>query len=173
MLRAARRLLPVSLCAAAATGAYAWHTGASKHKTQVAVRCAEISAGRDLLSEKAGGPREENTKHSPYVIIGAGTTAHAAIETILQTDSSAQVLLIVDREDLPQPPNDLQTRESLPKPSAAVTRIFNEWRRHICGRLEVDDTTGPVKILVSNDLQSIDVDKVCVCVCFAILARAH
>jgi FlaA1/EpsC-like NDP-sugar epimerase len=44
----------------------------------------------------------EGNVHVPYVIIGAGTTANAAIESILQKDAKAEIVLLSDPEDLPK-----------------------------------------------------------------------
>lgn len=75
-----------------------------------------------------------------------------------------QVLLIVNEEDLPKRPDDVRSHAPRAPASAALLKIYNEWRRHICGRLELDAPSDPhrsLKILISKDLQSIDIDKVC------------
>lgn len=93
MFRAARKLAPLSLCAAAATGAYLWNSSRMRQPPMVVTHCAAAHAAGSLPREAldAAANRTVNATHAPYVIIGAGTTAHAAIEVLHQKDPAAQV----------------------------------------------------------------------------------
>jgi hypothetical protein len=87
--------------------------------------------GPDEGNETLRMARKNTTRplqsHYPYVVIGAGTTAHAAIEAILQHDPSADILLL--SQDVKLPSEDAIVER---KPLADdLMESYNEWRRHI------------------------------------------
>ena len=75
-------------------------------------------------------------KKYSYVVIGAGTTAAAAIESILNVHPDADVLLLSDE------PSELRRQQDVADPFESgemqigedLLHSYNEWRRHISGR---------------------------------------
>ena len=55
-------------------------------------------------------------KFYPYVIVGAGTTAHAAIEAIRQREPNAEILLLSDEPALPRVDADWRTPDGAVEP---------------------------------------------------------
>ena len=53
------------------------------------------------FSTAVGSSPSKTQTYYPYVILGAGTTAHAAIEAIRMNDPESSVLLISDEKCLP------------------------------------------------------------------------
>ena len=73
-------------------------------------------------------------KHYPYVVVGAGTTAHAAIEAIRLNEPNADILVISDEVSLPR--IDAETGAPEEFFSSSVQEAYNEWRRHVSARLD-------------------------------------
>jgi hypothetical protein len=94
----------------------------------------------------------------PYVIIGAGTTAHAAIEGILYHDPKADILMLTHEASLPR--LDVKERERpIPKDLMAS---YNEWRRHIFCRLENEPgafSSVPITLLLGRKRLCIDPER--------------
>jgi programmed cell death 8 (apoptosis-inducing factor) len=67
------------------------------------------------------------------VIIGAGTTAHAAIEAIRMHDPDSKVLLISSEKAIPSRKNGL--RHKSVRLGDDFLSSYNEWRRHITSKL--------------------------------------
>jgi hypothetical protein len=103
-------------------------------------------------------PRWDKRKYS-YVIIGSGTTASAAIESILLMQPDAKILLIA-REQSSVPSDVLGPFEKGElQLGGDLLHSFNEWRRHITSRFINDSPhgTGPVDVIHQNNL-TIDVE---------------
>lgn len=99
-------------------------------------------------------------KHYKYVILGAGTTAHAAIEAILSQDPGADLLLVSEEASLPHADCFLA-----PKTRDVATELlssWNEWRRHITARLETEPdaiSTSAITVLLHKRFARLDVER--------------
>lgn len=76
--------------------------------------------------------RRTQKKYHRYVIVGAGTTAHAAIEAIRQEDPQADILVLSDEKARPRMDTD-HDDVGLSEP---LRDTYNEWRRQLAARLE-------------------------------------
>jgi len=84
-------------------------------------------------------------RHHQYIIMGAGTTAHAAVEAIFAEDPNADVLMISPERMLPHP-DALERRTNL---GPDLLHSYNEWRRHITGKLESEPDAFSAKVPVA------------------------
>ena len=112
--------------------------------------------------------RASSTRRFPYVIVGSGTAAHAALETLRFGDPSAEILMIAEEAILPRHDSERSSSSPAsralalegqgaapheahaPAPATAphqavspllesrLTDIFNEWRRQLSSGLETD-----------------------------------
>lgn len=55
-------------------------------------------------------------KHYPYVIVGAGTSAQAAIEAIRQSEPNAEILLLSDEKKIPRDDADWRQNDGQIEP---------------------------------------------------------
>lgn len=116
----------------------------------------------DLTNQEYKLARQNTTRkvknHYQYVIMGAGTTAYAAIETIFNRQPQADILLISNEAALPQP--DVFRHHAL---SAPLLHSYNEWRRHTTSKLESEPdaiSSAPITLLLNNEKSlQLDVDK--------------
>ncbi|KAF0699108.1 Aste57867_10310 [Aphanomyces stellatus] len=106
----------------------------------------ELGTTNPLADAFPNAPPPTTGKHFPFVILGACTTAYAAIEAILQQIPAAEILLISDEAYLPR----LDYKESTgPRMSDALLDTYNEWRRYITPRLEDEhEASSPTVTLV-------------------------
>ncbi|ETV99400.1 hypothetical protein H310_08104 [Aphanomyces invadans] len=110
-------------------------------------------------------------KHYAFVIVGASTTAYAAIEAILQHEPTADILVLSDDVHLPRVDHKHDSEDSDTSPSSdgdeAASRLimsntlfdtFNEWRRSITPWLEVDVATPPNVVTLATGKHPVRVD---------------
>jgi programmed cell death 8 (apoptosis-inducing factor) len=154
--------------AGGATAAAAWCSASNTNDTPIndeksfagAVEGVPIKA--DLSNQEYRLARQNTTRkvknHYQYVIMGAGTTAYAAIETIFNRQPDADILLISNEAALPQP--DVFRHHAL---SAPLLHSYNEWRRHTTSKLESEPdaiSSSPITLLLNNEKSlQLDVDK--------------
>ncbi len=101
-------------------------------------------------------------RHYPYVIIGAGTTAYAAMEAILQNEPTADILILSDETALPRDDVEIRKDDQVPVESDALMDTYNEWRRHITSRLENEPdaySSSPITLLLGKKDMFFDVEK--------------
>ncbi|KAG9402038.1 Apoptosis-inducing factor 1, mitochondrial [Aphanomyces cochlioides] len=104
-----------------------------------------VIENKDLPPLHQPTTHSQDRKHFPYVIVGACTTAYAAIEAILQQQPNTEILMISDEAHLPR----LDHVDVKPTTmSDALTHSYNEWRRFICPRLEDEHETSPPNVTV-------------------------
>ncbi|OQR99910.1 apoptosis-inducing factor 1 [Achlya hypogyna] len=96
------------------------------------------------------------TRHYPFVVVGAATAAHAAIEAILQQNPKADILMISEETHLPR--LDAQDGEEAASPlSDALMDSYNEWRRYIAPRLEDDHAmSSSVSLVLGKQFMHFD-----------------
>ncbi|CAM9722445.1 unnamed protein product, partial [Phaeothamnion confervicola] len=95
--------------------------------------------------------------HYRYVIIGAGTTSHAAIESILELEPHADILMLTDEAQLPR---HAALRER-PLPSDLL-ESYNEWRRHVSSKLEAEPhafSSVPITLLLGHKRLRLDSER--------------
>lgn len=164
------RRWPTTVAAAAATlatgTAAAWcdseeindekHLPVAGHNVEGVPIKADLSNQEYKLARQNTNRKVKN--HYQYVIMGAGTTAYAAIETIFNRQPEADILLISNEAALPQP--DVFRHHAL---SAPLLHSYNEWRRHTTSKLESEPdaiSSAPITLLLNNEKSlQLDVDK--------------
>ncbi len=163
------RRWPTTVAAAAATlatgTAAAWcedeindekHLPVAGHNMEGVPIKADLSNQEYKLARQNTNRKVKN--HYQYVIMGAGTTAYAAIETIFNRQPEADILLISNEAALPQP--DVFRHHAL---SAPLLHSYNEWRRHTTSKLESEPdaiSSAPITLLLNNEKSlQLDVDK--------------
>jgi len=105
----------------------------------------------------------------PYVILGSGTAAHAALEAIKMGDPHAEILMIAEETSLPRV--DAGERAGGGggggEPVAAsvagggqlevmLNEVFNEWRRQLSSGL--DESTEGVTLIKATSRMHVDVE---------------
>ena len=113
-----RSKFPVALAAIMGFGAGATLAEDGNEETDVAVSPIAIARRNSMRKQK---------KHYPYVIVGAGTTAHAAIEAIRQHEPNAEILLLSDEATLPRVDADWRKQDGLLAPisDALLVSIYH------------------------------------------------
>ncbi|OQS07080.1 apoptosis-inducing factor 1 [Thraustotheca clavata] len=102
----------------------------------------------------------KSMKHYPYVIVGAATAAHAAIEAILHQNPRAEILMISEETHLPR----LDMKDGIDEHdsplSDALMDSYNEWRRYITPRLEDEHemSSSSVNIVLGKPKMHFDVE---------------
>ncbi|CAN0449562.1 unnamed protein product, partial [Ectocarpus sp. 12 AP-2014] len=97
----------------------------------------EDDEGEDGDDDDRGGARLKERYH--FVVIGGGTTADAAMESILRMRPEAEILCLSDETPCPADDSDTHTGSyeadfRLLKTDLAAS--FNQWRRHLAFREE-------------------------------------
>ena len=114
-----------------------------------------IPMDRNALTFARRNSMRAQKTHYPYVIVGAGTTAQAAIEAIRQTEPKAEILLLSEESNLPRMDSNWRRSEDgeLDPISDSLLDTFNEWRRHVSSSLANEPdaySTTPVTLLLGR-----------------------
>eukprot|EP00611_Tribonema_gayanum_P003082 TRINITY_DN1240_c0_g1_i1.p1 TRINITY_DN1240_c0_g1~~TRINITY_DN1240_c0_g1_i1.p1 ORF type:complete len:616 (+),score=230.49 TRINITY_DN1240_c0_g1_i1:1573-3420(+) len=121
---------------------------------------------RALSAHMRKAPSALPKRKYTYVIIGSGTTASAAIESILNLQPDADILLLTDETASPafhnqQDVADPQEPEGPSQMGPDLLHSYNEWRRHISSRLpdlQPGGYGGPVTVAQRAGIK-IDADR--------------
>jgi programmed cell death 8 (apoptosis-inducing factor) len=106
----------------------------------------------------------------PYVILGSGTAAHAALEALKLGDPHASILMIAEATSLPRvdvggEQNEMETTNHVQPAAAAAApnpleamlgEVFNEWRRQLSSGL--DESSEGVTLIKATERMRIDVE---------------
>ncbi|KAG5192132.1 putative apoptosis-inducing factor 1 [Tribonema minus] len=172
------RVGAAATAAAAAAGAAAVSCNAAEQQQDSVAVQHETGPGLKpprpkALHHAARLARQNTTRqrrsYYTYVIIGAGTTALAAIEGILQQDPGADILMLTDEAHLPRidPPGNSDNPVTPPHPPpppapSSPPRSYNEWRRHVSSRLENEPdafSSVPITLLLGRKKLRLDVER--------------
>mmetsp|Transcript_550 Transcript_550/g.1994 ORF Transcript_550/g.1994 Transcript_550/m.1994 type:complete len:588 (-) Transcript_550:137-1900(-) len=149
---------PVALLVAASATALLYRQSSSEEEPQTE---AVAPNGDDVQPHKLARYNTERPKHKhyKYVILGAGTTAHAAIEAIMSQDPGADLLLVSEEASLPH--DDFFSAKQGAQMPMELLATWNEWRRHVTARLETEPdaiSTAPITVLLHKRLVRLDVE---------------
>jgi len=102
----------------------------------------------------------------PYVILGSGTAAHAALEALKLGDPHAEILMIAEETSLPrvdveEQPAEEQTEMQIPSNDSQLESmlndVFNEWRRQLSSGL--DESSEGVTLIKATNRMNVDVEE--------------
>ncbi len=113
-----------------------------------------IGMGDSLNYGWKNGDRDDKRRYK-YSVIGGGTTAAAAMESILHQDPNADILFVSDEATLPHA--DVQKGRVL-KPDLMAS--YNEWRRHVSTKLDASFRKLPsITVLLDGNHLQIDPER--------------